>query len=189
MKLPLQITFLNLERSEAIEVLIRQHAASLDSYCPHVISCRVAVEALHLHHHRGHHHQIRIDVTVPGRELVASHEADEHQDYTDTKVTIRGAFDSMRRHLEKYERHLRSDGKSYEIPPHGRIFELHPDSDYGRINTSDDRMVYFHRNSLVDADFDKLVVFAEVRISEEMGDEGPQASTVHLVGKHHIVDL
>jgi hypothetical protein len=26
-----------------------------------------------------------------------------------------------------------------------------------------------------------------VRFDEEMGDRGPQASTVHVVGKHHIV--
>ncbi len=36
--------------------------------------------------------------------------------------------------------------------------------------------------------FDNLSVGAEVRFSEELGERGPQASMVHLVGKHHIVD-
>jgi cold shock CspA family protein len=39
----------------------------------------------------------------------------------------------------------------------------------------------------VDADFDRLSVGAEVRFDEEEGDRGPQASTVHVLGKHHIV--
>ena len=35
--------------------------------------------------------------------------------------------------------------------------------------------------------FDNLEIGNEVRFHEEMGDEGPQASSVKLVGKHHIV--
>ncbi|HET9664378.1 MAG TPA: hypothetical protein VFP00_09115 [Burkholderiales bacterium] len=45
----------------------------------------------------------------------------------------------------------------------------------------------FHRNSVVNADFDKLEVGAEVRFDGEMGERGSQATAVHLVGKHHIV--
>jgi len=40
---------------------------------------------------------------------------------------------------------------------------------------------------VVGADFDSLQIGAEVRFAEEMGERGPQASTVHTVGKHHIV--
>lgn len=73
------------------------------------------------------------------------------------------------------------------MPPHGRIVELYPDEDYGRIQTPDGRLIYFHRNSVVETDFETLQVGAEVRFVEEMGERGPQASTVHPVGKHHIV--
>ena len=47
--------------------------------------------------------------------------------------------------------------------------------------------IYFHRNSALDNAFDKLEVGSEVRFVEEMGERGPQASTVTLVGKHHIL--
>jgi cold shock CspA family protein len=40
---------------------------------------------------------------------------------------------------------------------------------------------------VVNASFDQLEPGTEVRFSEEAGDEGPQASTVHVIGKHHIV--
>jgi cold shock CspA family protein len=64
---------------------------------------------------------------------------------------------------------------------------LNPEEDYGRIETLDGRLVYFHRNSVVGADFAELKIGAEVRFHEEAGERGPQASTVHVVGKHHIV--
>jgi cold shock CspA family protein len=128
-----------------------------------------------------------VEVGVPDTRLVSSREPDEHHAYTDVYVAIRDAFDSMRRQLEDYARRRRRQVKAHEAPPHGRIVEMHPDEDYGKIESPDGRLIYFHRNSVVDADFDRLEVGAEVRFDVEMGDRGPQASTVHLVGKHHIV--
>jgi len=58
--------------------------------------------------------------------------------------------------------------------------------DYGRIASADGTEVYFHRNSVVDADFDSLSPGTEVRFVVESGEYGPQASTVKVVGKHHI---
>ena len=62
------------------------------------------------------------------------------------------------------------------------------DADYGRIETPDNRVIYFHRNSVLNDGFEKLDVGSEVRFVEEMGDSGPQASTVTPVGKHHVVE-
>jgi cold shock CspA family protein/ribosome-associated translation inhibitor RaiA len=67
------------------------------------------------------------------------------------------------------------------------IAELFPAGDYGTITDSDGREIYFHRNSVVNADFDSLTIDSEVRFVEESGEKGPQASSVHLIGKHHIV--
>lgn len=186
LKLPLQITFRNLGHSEAIEAKIRERAEKLSTFYNRIMSCRVAVEALHKHHQQGNHYHIRIDVKVPDRELVAGREPDEHHAYTDVYVAIRDTFDAMRRQLEDYARLQQGKVKTHDTSGHGRIVELDPDRDYGRIETTDGQLVYFHRNSLVDGDFDKLAVGTEVRLSAEMGEEGPQATTVHLVGKHHV---
>ena len=51
MKIPLKITFRNMEPSKAIEDNIREKAAKLDSLCDRIMSCRVTVEAPHRHHH------------------------------------------------------------------------------------------------------------------------------------------
>jgi ribosomal subunit interface protein len=187
MEIPLQIVFHNMPRSEAVEAKIRSRAENLEKYCDAIIGCRVAVEAPHHHHRAGNQYLVRVEVTVPGDTLVARREPDAHHAYTDVYVAIRDAFDTIRRQLEEYERRRRRQVKVHETPPHGRVFELKPEENFGRIETSDGRLVYFHRDSVIGADFDALEVGAEVRFDEEMGDRGPQASTVHVVGKHHIV--
>lgn len=187
MQLPLQVTFRNLPRSEAIAAKLEERASKLERYYGGIVGCRVVVEAAHKHHRRGNHYHVRVDVTVPDGELVANREPDEHHAYTDVYVAIRDAFDSMRRQLEDYARRRRGQVKNHEPPGHGRIVELNPDDGYGRIETPEGRLIYFHRNSVLGADFDRLEIGAEVRFDEELGERGPQASTVHTVGKHHIV--
>jgi len=187
MQIPLQITFRNLNRSPAIEAKIRERVDKLERFFGEVTSCRVAVELLHKHHAQGNHYHVRVDVTVPGEELVASREPGEHHAYADVYVAIRDAFDTMGRLLEDYARRMRRQVKAHEVPPHGRVAELHRADDYGLIETADGHMVYFHRNSVVEGDFDDLAIGSEVRFVEEQGERGPQASTVHIIGKHHIV--
>lgn len=188
MQLPLQITFRHMDPSRVVEARIREKAAKLDEFYDQIMSCRVLVEAPHGHHHQGKLYHVRVDLTVPEGELVASRSPQSHHSHEDVYVALRDAFDAAARQLQDYARQRRRDVKSHETPPHGRIAELVPDEDFGRIRTPEGREVYFHRHSLVDADFDKLRVGDEVRFSEELGERGPQATTVHLIGKHHIHD-
>ena len=51
------------------------------------------------------------------------------------------------------------------------------------ILTLDGREVYFHKNSVLAPGFDHLEVGHEVHFAEEMGEKGPQASTVRLAGR------
>ena len=187
MQLPLQITFRNMEPSEAVEVKIRERVEKLDNFYESIMSCRVVVEAAHKHHHKGNFYNVRVDLKVPGGELVASRESDLHHSYEDVYVAVRDAFDEIRRQLEDFARRQRQDVKTHETPPHGMISKLVPSENYGMITDADGREIYFHRNSLIDTDFDGLNIGTEVRFVEEQGDQGPQASTVHVIGKHHIV--
>jgi cold shock CspA family protein/ribosome-associated translation inhibitor RaiA len=146
------------------------------------------VESPHSHQHKGQLYHIRVDLTVPGAELVASRAPGDHQAHQDIYVAIRDAFEAAKRQLQSYNRKIKQKVKTHEVPPHGKVIELAPEQDYGRIQTPDGRDIYFHRNSLVNGDYEQLEVGSEVRFAEEAGEEGPQASTVHLVGKHHIVE-
>ena len=187
MKLPLQIVFRNLDHSDAIEAKIRERAEKLEHFSKEIMSCRVVVEAHHKHHHKGNLYHVRVDVKVPEAELVASRDPAKHQAHEDVYVAIRDAFDAIRRQLEDQQRRRRGRVKAHEVPAHGCVIALVPAENYGKIETPDGKQVYFHRNSVVDADFDALKIGDEVRFAEEMGESGPQASTVHVEGKHHVL--
>lgn len=185
MKLPLQISFRNMNPSPAVEARVREKARKLDRFFDQIMSCRVVVEQHHRHHHKGNLYHVRVDLTVPDGELVVNREPDDHRAHEDVYVAVRNAFDAIQRRIEDYARRRRGDVKHHETPPHGRIVAL--ENDHGTIVTSDGREIYFHRNSVIDADFNRLKPGDEVRFAEEAGMEGPHASTVRRVGKHHLV--
>ena len=178
MELPLQVTLRDISPSTAVEDYIHERAAKLDAFYEKIMSCRVVVEAPVRHHRKGGPFKVRIDLTVPGDELVVNRQADE-----DLYVAIREAFDAARRCLEDYSRRQRGSVKAHEGPPQVRVNKLFPEEGYGFLETPDGAEIYFHRNSVLGAGFDRLEIGTEVRFVEEQGDQGPQASTVTIVGK------
>ncbi|MFO7602799.1 MAG: HPF/RaiA family ribosome-associated protein [Gammaproteobacteria bacterium] len=186
MQIPLQITFRHMETSEALEARIREKARSLERFADHIMSCRVTVEAPHQHQQQGNLFSIKIDITLPGGEIVAARHSDKHHAHEDPYVALRDAFNAARRQLEDYLRKRRGKVKTHAQPPHGRVKQLFPFNDYGVIETADGREIYFHRNSVIETEFDKLEEGSLVHFNEEMGDDGPQASSVHVEGKHHV---
>ena len=185
MQIPLQITFRDLEHSDAIEKAVREKAEKLDQFAQ-IMSCRVVVEMINKHQHKGTLYQVSIDLTVPGKEIVVSCDHGIDHSHEDIYVAIRDSFDAARRQLQDHRRISHQKVKVHQVPPHGRVSELFAGEGYGRIETADGRSVYFHQNSVLNDEFSGLDVGTEVRFSEEQGDEGPQASSVQRVGKHHI---
>jgi ribosomal subunit interface protein len=181
MQAPMTISFRNMPPSAPIEADIHEKAAKLEEFFDRITSARVVVETPHRRHRQGKLFHVRIDLRVPGRELVVSREPTAHHAYEDVYVAIRDAFNDAKRQLQDYVREMRGSVKAHEPSAQGHITRLHPDG-YGFIETPDGREVYFHRNSFVEGDFDRLRVGGEVRFREELGEQGPQASTVHLVG-------
>ena len=180
MRLPLQITYRNLSPSEAVDRCIRERVERLDRFCDRIMGCRVVVEERHRRHHQGKLYHLRIDLTAPGDEIVVSREPALHRTHEDVYVAIRDAFDAARRRLEDYVRRHRRELKAHEAAPRGLIVHLDAANDCGFIATPDGREIYFHRNSVVNADFDRLNTGDVVRFHEEAGEKGPQASTVYL---------
>jgi cold shock CspA family protein len=66
----------------------------------------------------------------------------------------------------------------------GRIVRFLAGEDCGFIATREGDEVYFHRNSVIDGAFDDLAVGDEVRFVQQDGDNGPQASSVRVIGGH-----
>jgi ribosomal subunit interface protein len=189
MQLPLEISFRNMEPSPAIEARIHEKAAKLDRFASRVMRCRVVVEVPHRHSHKGKLYHVALHITLPGGEIVVNREGPKNHAHEDVYVAIRDGFDAAARQLEDCVRRMRGDVKTHETPSHGKVVRLFPEQGYGFIGMPDGLEVYFHKNSVADDGFEKLGVGSEVRvvIAEGEGKEGPQASTVSPVGKHHIV--
>jgi cold shock CspA family protein len=184
MQLPLQIAFRDIERSAAIEAMIREKASRLDTFADRIMSCRVVVAPGGKHRLRGNQYEVHIDVTMPRGEIVSTREPASHEEYQEIAVAVRDAFDSTARQLEEFVRRQRGDVKAHAPLPQAKVTKLVPDRDFGFLTTAEGREVYFHRNSVLNDAFDQLEVGTEVAFAEEEGDKGPQASTVKLVGRH-----
>jgi len=184
MQVPLQVTFRNTRHSDAVAASIEAHVAHLESFFDRIISCRVVVDVPHRHHETGNLYQVSIDLTVPGREIVVNRETSHQTQFKDLDTALGHAFDAAARQLEEFARQRRAQVKRHEPLPHARVARLFSDEHYGFIETPDGREIYFHANSVVNGDFQKLSLGTEVTFVEELGDKGPQASTVKVVGRH-----
>jgi len=107
MQVPLQITFRHMQQSAPLETAIRESAAKLEALEANITSCRVVVEERARRQASGREINVRVDLRVPGRELVANRAHHE-----DAYVAVREAFDDARRRLEEELRIQRGDVKS-----------------------------------------------------------------------------
>jgi ribosomal subunit interface protein len=184
---PIQIAFRGMSTSKALTAKIRRRADKLDRYHDGIVSCRVVIEQLHQRHQQGNLFHVRIEVGVPGAELVVGREHHDNHRGEDPWVAVNDAFDKMDRQLEDYGRKQNNRSKTHAVPLHGTVTMVNPD--HGFIRTPDDREVYFHGNSVVEG-YDRVESGTQVRfdLHEGEGLDGPQASTVHPIGKHHLPD-
>jgi len=123
---PLQIHFLDMPRSEAVEAKIRDRVDAFSHFSPDIQKCDVWIASPHGHHRKGNLYGVRIRLTVPGEEI----DIDLQPEEADVYVGIRQAFDAARRKLEDYERRRRGKVKAHprakgdrtrrrQIPPRG----------------------------------------------------------------------
>jgi len=183
MNVPLELTFRGLEKIESIEALIREKAARLERFCDHLSSCRVIVEKPQAHQERGAGFRVRVDMTVPpGHELVAHRGPTEGDLHEELQQVIRETFAAAERQLKELTERQRREVKRHPDQQVDALVErVFREEGYGFLRTADGRQIYFHRNSVLNDEFDALQEGAGVRFAEEMGKEGPQATTVQVV--------
>lgn len=200
MQIPVQITFRNMDSSPAVETRIREEAEKLSEFYEDIIGCRVMVEIPHQHHQRGKRFHIRIDLTVPGGEIVTKHTPSLHDSLQqieiekrkkeheiaapnkDIYVAIRDAFKIARRQLLDYARRQNGEVKHHE-PMRARVSGLFPEEGYGYLETPDGDEIYFDRDNVPNNGFKKLAIGTEVSFVEVEGDRGPQAIAVRIIDK------
>lgn len=109
MQTPLKITFKGIEHSDALETHIRTKMDKLEKFFESITSGHVIVEMPHKHKHQGMQFNVRINIGVPGNEIIVNHDHAE-----DVYIALRDAFDAAKRRLEDYARKIRGDVKTHE---------------------------------------------------------------------------
>ncbi len=187
METPVTVTFRNTTALPDIEVLVRREAAKLERYGCKLVSCRVAVEEPQRHQRAGNRYRVRLDLGAGlMRPIVVIREPGDANMHDKLRTIVLGAFRAARRQLQSQSRRLRGDTR-VPVEPRGLVERLMPGSSahegYGFLRTRDGRQIYFHRRSVLHDGFERRAIGTEVRLEEEDGSDGPQASTVQIVSK------
>jgi ribosomal subunit interface protein len=178
-----EVRFRGMDPSPAVEAAVLERMERLERFHDRITSCTVVIEAPHRHSWKGKIYHVRIDITVPGAEIVVGREPEENQAHEDVYVAIRDQFDAARRQLEDVVRKMSGHHtKPHPEKLHGSVVRLMPEEAFGFIEAADGREYFFSRDSVTtDAQWQKLEVGTKVRFTEHEGDKGPYASAVTTV--------
>jgi hypothetical protein len=157
MKLPLQITFRNMKSSAMVEEWIQAEAAKLDTFSSQIMACRVAIEMPHRHNRIGKPLHVRIDVTLPGKEIVIKREpVPRHKPRTlgegdallklqplpphhDLHLVIHDAFKAAARRVHDFARYRRGNVKRHVQLPKANERGILSGGKYGFVNAEEGR--------------------------------------------------
>ena len=111
MRDPVEITLRGIAHSAALERYIGDQARKLIRICDHLQSCHVVAEALQRPKQQRAQFAVRLNVTLPGTEVVVNREHGE-----DVYNAVRDAFDAAGLQLEDY---VRRQSQSEPRSPNG----------------------------------------------------------------------
>ena len=174
MQIPVRLSSRGVDLTHDQEIQIREAVAGLERFFDGLVSCRVTVSVPNKRPVSGPvTWTFRVGLTVPGGVLAIDRRA-----RPSFRQALEDSFDAARRRLQDYSRELRGDTKQRAAQSKGHVTRLLPYEGYGFLAGEDGGEVYFHRNSVPDGGFDRLMIGMPVRYVEAEGEKGPQASTV-----------
>jgi len=190
MQVPLDVTYRNVDRNDFIDNLIRRKAAKLEKACPHMISCRVVLELDQKQQRTGNIYRVLIHMLIPpGHTIVAERKTMVVKLHEDLPPLIRETFEAAHRQVRDLAEQQQGKVKVHpEQQTSAFVHKLFPEEGYGFLKTTGGQDIYFHRNSLLNADFNSLETGTGVSFEATEGEHGPQASTVRVLehSKGHV---
>lgn len=187
MQRPVEIAFKDLDASDFIRNLVVERVERLERFHPHIIGCRVVIEAPH-RSAEGHNPPlgVSVEVDVANRPRIVARESQEQRSMKGDHLTaINRAFEAIERQLEALSERQRGAVKRHENAREtGSVVRLFPEQGYGFIEIAGGSELYFSRNAVTDRSFDALKVgtMVEVTRATAEGPMGPQASSVEKLG-------
>lgn len=176
-----QIVFEHMESSEALRQRVLQELADLERVFDRITSARVSLNAPPREHRKGYLYRTNIHLVLPGgREVAVSSNPHEDRAEHDMYSSIQDAFAVARRQLQDEVRLM--EGKANAAGPEqaGQVVRIFPDQGYGFIETPSGHEVFFSQRKVRHNGFREMQVGTPVYFEEELGDEGPLASSVRI---------
>lgn len=190
MKIPPEITYRGIDKTDALDTLVNEKIAKLEQVCDHISSCHVAIEKENDRPKHGSPYRVRLDITVPpGHELFfESTDLGDQKQFPKLEAIIRDAFSKAWRQLrdlsrqqKEHDRGQLNDG-AYDTT--ALITQLFPEEGHGYLKTLDGEDIHFNANSVANNDFDRLAIGTGVRFEAVEDEEGRlHATTVQIVDK------
>lgn len=186
METPVEIDFERCEENGRLRARIEDRIAMLESRFGHITACRVTMRGPGGHHKTGGPFEVTIHLELPGgRHVDVDRAPGQDERYGDPLFAINDAFKRARRVLQDTVRLMQGKVKYHEEQqPVATVRLIEREEGFGFLKTADGRDVYFHRNSVLNGGFDRLETGDRVTFAEEIGEKGPQASTVRVQGNN-----
>jgi cold shock CspA family protein len=187
METAVKIDYHGMEPSDSIHNRVAELVVKLEGVFGRITSCHVGVKAPSQHHRQGGPYEVSVQLALPGgREVNVRRTPKLDQRHTDPLFAVNDAFRRARRQMQDQVRRMQAQVKTHDPQPVGTVARFDPATGYGFIEAQDGREVYFHQNSVIDAPIRDIAAGTRVTFVEEIGEKGPQASTVHIMGKHRM---
>ena len=180
-----EVIFNGIDRSPWVENYVAERLGHLERFAQDITRCHVTLTREQSSQRKGNRYSVMVEVRVPRQhDLAVKKQKQIHDMQTQLPAIINEAFGAIETQLKRTVARRRRDEKVHNGQPHGMIEKLFEEEGYGFIRAlDDDRQFYFHRNSVLHDDFERLSVGTEVRFAAEQGEDGPQASSVQVVSK------
>jgi cold shock CspA family protein len=187
MQTPVEMEFQDMVANPAVQELVANHMTKLEKRYGRITAGRIVVKGPGQHQQTGGLYDVNIRLALPdGREVNIGRTAKADERHSDLPFAINDAFKRARRRLQDQARRLEGKVKSHEGQPVGTVVRLDPAGEFGFLRSNAGEEIYFHRNSVLGGEFSELAVGSRVVFAEEVGQKGPQATTVKFLGKHGL---
>lgn len=176
----LELSFHGMDPSETIRSKVREYVDKLQKRYSDITSWHVYVNGPI---GGSGQFKVSIEARVPGAELAVGRKPGDVNAHTDALVAVRDSFAAIERQLKKRRRQQYGEVKVHDGKPQGQVASIFHEQGYGFISVNDGREVYFHKNAVLEPEFEELGIGdpVELTITADESPRGPQATSVRRI--------
>ena len=178
-----QIVFENMESSEALRQRVLDELEGLERFFGRITSARVSMNIPPREHRKGYLYRANIHLVLPGgREVAVSNNPHSGRAEDDMYAAIEGAFAVARRQLQDEKDMMAAKTRAQTVGSEqiGQVIRLYPEDGFGFIVTPSGHEVWFSQKKVKRGEFKNMQIGTRVYFEEELGDQGPLATTVRI---------